>query len=164
MHSSDPHQRPYTIFGTRNRQTSFGATDFLRANDRMAALLPAAMRMGRLQQDVAAALPSVAAACAVLSCEGGVLVLAVPNAAVATRLKQQIQGLTAKLQTRGWDVQSIRLKVQVVQPPAPDYVPRQLSLPPNAVDAFEDLGKSLDRTPANAPLIAALERLAARRR
>jgi hypothetical protein len=130
----------------------------------MAALLPAAMRMASLQQDVAAALPAVAAACAVISCEEGLLVLAVPNAAVATRLKQQVQGLVAKLQQRGWQVQTVRLKVQVTQPPAPEYVVRQLSMPDTAVDAFAELGETLERTPANAPLIAALERLAARRR
>jgi hypothetical protein len=40
-------QRPYHIFGTRDRKTSFDATDFLRSNDRMASLLPTAMRMAR---------------------------------------------------------------------------------------------------------------------
>ena len=52
MQSAPPSkQRPFHIFGTRNRQTSFVATDFLRGNDRMASLLPAASRMARLQAD-----------------------------------------------------------------------------------------------------------------
>lgn len=162
--SHDPHQRPFHIFGTRKRQTSFGATEFLRANDRMAALLPAAMRMGRLQQDVAQALPAVAASCGVISFEAGVLVLAVPNAAVATRLKQQLNSLTAALQKRGWQVESIKLKVQVTQPPPPEYEKRVLRIPEVGVQAFEDLSKTLEPTAGNASLIAALERLAARRR
>lgn len=164
MHTSDPPQRPVHIYGTRNRQTSFGATDFLRGHDRLAALLPAAQRMASLQQDVAAALPSYATACAVLSFEAGVLVLALPNAALATRVKQQLGGLTGRLQQRGWQVDSIRLKVQVTQPPAPQHEPRQLELPKIAVDAFAELGQTLENTPANAALKAALARLAARRR
>lgn len=156
--------RPFHIFGTRKYQTSFGAADFLRANDRLAALLPAAQRMGRLQQDVARALPSMFADCGVLSFEGGVLVLAMPNAALAARLKQQVQTLTSKLQLRGWDVTSIKTKVQVT-PAAEQPVERRiLALPEAAVDAFEQLGQTLENTPQNAKLIAALNSLAAKRR
>lgn len=156
--------RPFHIYGTRNRQTSFGATDFLKSNDRMAALLPAALRMGRLQQDVARALPAMFADCAVLSFEGGVLVLAMPNAALAARLKQQVQTLTSKLQLRGWDVTTIKAKVQVVRAVDIPVEKRVLALPETAVDAFENLGKTLEPTPQNAGLIAALNSLAAKRR
>lgn len=163
MHTADPHQRPFTIFGTKKRQTSFGATHFLRANDRLASLMPAAARMASLQEDVAKALPLIAGSCGVLSFEDGVLVLGAPNAAVAARLKQQVPTLTAALQKRGWQVGSIRLKVQVTQPIAPQYVPRQLSMPDSAVDAFRELGKTLEEQSGQTPLVAALQRLAARR-
>jgi hypothetical protein len=152
------------IYGTKNRQTSFGATHFLKANDRMAALMPAALRMGRLQADVARALPSMFADCAVLSFEAGTLVLAVPNAALASRLKQQVQTLTSKLHLKGWDVQAIKTKVQVVRAVDMPVEKRVLSLPEAAVDAFEELGKTLENTPQNAKLIAALNSLAAKRR
>lgn len=156
--------RPFHIYGTRKNQTSFGATHFLKANDRLAALMPAALRMGRLQADVARALPSMFADCAVLSFEGGVLVLALPNAALAARLKQQVQTLTSKLQQRGWDVTSIKAKVQVVKASEVPVERRVLALPETAVDAFENLGKTLENTPQNAALIAALNSLAAKRR
>jgi hypothetical protein len=164
MPPSDSSQRPFHIYGTRLRQTAFGATDFLRGNDRLAALLPTAMRMASLQQDLAAALPAMAAPCGILSFEAGTLVLAVPNAAIATRLKMQLGGLTSRLRQRGWQVEHVRLKVQVVQPPAPQHMARELALPKSAVDAFAELGQALEDTATNAPLKAALARLAARRR
>lgn len=125
--------------------------------------MPAATRMASLQSDVARTLPLIAGSCGVLSFEEGVLVLGAPNAAVAARLKQQVPTLTAALQKHGWQVHSIRLKVQVTQPIEPRYVPRQLSMPDSAVDAFKQLGQELEQSGANADLVAALNRLAARR-
>ena len=125
--------------------------------------MPAATRMASLQSDVAKTLPLIAGSCGVMSFEDGVLVLGAPNAAVAARLKQQVPTLTAALQKHGWQVQSIRLKVQVTQPIEPRYVPRQLSMPDSAVDAFKQLGQDLEQSGANADLVAALNRLAARR-
>jgi hypothetical protein len=104
------------IYGTRNRKTSFEATDFLRSNDRMASLLPAALRMADLQRDVGQALPPMFGNCDVLSFQDGVLVLAVPSSAVAARLKQQLPKLqSGAAGKRGWQVTSIKLKVQVTR-------------------------------------------------
>lgn len=125
--------------------------------------MPAAARMANLQGDVAKTLPLIAGSCGVLSFEDGVLVLGAPNAAVAARLKQQVPTLMVALQKHGWQVGSIRLKVQVTQPIAPQYVPRQLSMPDSAVDAFKQLGVDLEQSGADAALVAALNRLAARR-
>ncbi|QNA98951.1 DciA family protein [Massilia sp. Se16.2.3] len=152
------------IYGTRDRQTSKEATDFLRSNERMARLLPTAMRMADLQRDVGAALPSMFGNCDVLSFREGVLVLVVPSSAVAARLKQQLPKLQSTLLGRGWQVSSTRLKVQVTRAMPERVETRVLELPPTAVDAFEELGESLPETPQNAALVAAIKRLAARRR
>jgi hypothetical protein len=152
------------IFGTRVRHTSIDATDFLRQNDRIASLLPTAMRMAKLQRDCAAALPAMFAACDVLSFQDGALVLAVPSSAVAARLKQQLPKLQATLQQRGWQVDSVRLKVQVTRSMPPVAQMRTLELPPTAVAAFEELGDALPDTPQNATLIAAIRSMAARRK
>lgn len=157
-------QRPVHIYGTRNKQTSHGATDFLRANERLAALLPAAMRMGRLQNDCAAALPAMFEHCDVISFSEGTLVLAVPSSALAARLKQQLMKLQATLQQRGWQVDSIKLKVQVTRALTPEPLLRKLELPPLAVDAFEQLGETLEQSPQNEKLIAAIRSLAQKRR
>ena len=152
------------IYGTKTRRTSIVATDFLRRNDKMAALLPAAMRMASLQKDCATALPSMFGNCDVLSFEGGKLVLAVPSSAVAAKLKQQVPKLQGALQKKGWAVEDIKLKVQVIRAMPPVVHTRQLLLPTTAVSAFEELGNTLPDTPQNATLIAALKAMAARRR
>jgi len=157
-------QRPVHIYGTRNRQTSFDATEFLRSNDRLAALLPAAMRMARLQEDCKAILPAMFEHCDVMAFQEGALTLAVPSSALAARLKQQVLKLQHNLQTRGWQVDSVKLKVQVTRPLESEPLKKSLELPPRAVQAFEELGESLPDTPQNASLIAALRSLAAKRK
>ena len=155
---------PVHIYGTKTRQTSIVATDFLRKNDRMASLLPAAMRMARLQSDCAAILPLLAGNTDVISFQDGALVLAVPSSAVAARMKQMAPKLQAELLARGWQVESVKLKVQVARamPQKPEV--RSLELPPTAVQAFEELAESLEDTTQNKELVAALRRLAEKRR
>jgi hypothetical protein len=152
------------IYGTKTRKTSLEATQFLKRNDQMAALLPAAMRMASLQKDCAAALPPMFGNCDVLSFEQAQLVLAVPSSAVAAKLKQQLPKLLGALHLRGWQVNAIKLKVQVTRSIAPVVHTRQLVLPATAVQAFDELGDTLAPTAQNATLIAALKAMAARRR
>ena len=158
---------PYHVYGTKVRRTSIEATDFLRRNDRMAALLPAATRMAKLQKDVRQILPPMYANCEALSVQDGVLALAVPSSAVAAKLKQQAPKLQAALQKKGWQVDSVRIKIQVGRAlPVEDDImkPSSLELPPTAVQAFEELGDALPASPQNAPLIAAIRRLAEKRK
>jgi hypothetical protein len=152
------------IYGTKNRKTSIEVTDFLRRNDKMAGLLPAAMRMASLQSDCAKALPPMFSNCDVLSFEAAHLVLATPSSAVAAKLKQQVPKLLAALQKSGWQVDDIKLKVQVTRSIPPVVHTRQLVLPSTAKSAFEELGSTLAPTEQNASLIAAIKAMAARRR
>jgi hypothetical protein len=152
------------IYGTKNRTTSFEATDFLRRNDKIAALLPAAMRMASLQKDCADALPAMFAHCDVLAFADAQLVLAVPSSAMAAKLKQQLPKLQFALHKRGWQIDGIKLKVQVTRSIEPVVHTRTLVLPETAVDAFDTLGDTLAATPQNAGLIAALKSMAAKRR
>jgi len=166
MQSSSNQQRPFHIYGTRDRKTAFGATDFLRSSDRLASLLPTALRVGNLQRDVKVILPPMYAGCDVLSFQDATLTLAVPSSAVAAKLKQQLPKLQAGLQKKGWQVDNVRIKIQM-RPNVPvreEPKPSTLTLPPTAVEAFEELGDSLPETPQNASLIAAIKRLAERRR
>jgi hypothetical protein len=158
---------PYHIYGTKLRRTSIEATDFLRRNDRMASLLPAATRMATLQKDVRLILPPMYANCEALAVQEGVLTLAVPSSAVAAKLKQQVPKLQAALQKKGWQVDSVRIKIQVGRalPAQADIMkPSSLELPSTAVQAFEELGDALPASPQNAPLIAAIKRLAEKRK
>lgn len=141
------------------------ATAYLHANDRLAALLPAVNRMVALQKDCATLLPAMFKAWDIVHFEGGNLVLAVPNAAVAARLKQQLPKLQDGLSKLGWQVNAIRLKVQVAKIPekSSTQAPKQ-TLPPTAVTAFAELADAIEDTPANAALRQALAAMVARRR
>ena len=152
------------IYGTKTRTTAIEVTAFLRRNDKMAGLLPAAMRMASLQTDCARALPPMFSNCDVLSFQDAQLVLATPSSAVAAKLKQQLPKLQAALQKKGWQVVDIKLKVQVTRSIAPVVHTRQLVMPGTAVSAFEALGSALPPTEQNATLIAAIKAMAARRR
>lgn len=146
------------------RPTAVVATDFLRRDDKMAALLPAIERMASLQRDCAAALPAMFKFVEILSFEDGQLLLATPNAALAAKLKQQVPKLQETLARRGWQVTGVKLRVQMVKPAAIKEQMRALSLPEAAVAAFDELGHTLEQTPQNAILIEALQRMVARRR
>ena len=155
---------PYHTWSSRSGPAAVGAADFLRGNGPMAALMPAVTRMMALQKDCASALPAMFRACDILQFEGGQLVLATPNAAVAAKLKQQLPKLQNELQKRGWQVAAIRLKVQVTKSLAPVVHMRSLELPERAVAAMAELGDALPASPANLALITALRTLVRRRR
>lgn len=142
--------------GTRQTRTAKGAADFLRAHDKMASILPTVTRMAALQKDCAATLPAMFDSCTVLSFESDQLVLAIPNAAIASKLKQQLPKLQDSLRKRGWQVIAIRLKVQVTQEIAKMETPKQLRLPSDAVSALAALDNELDDSPQNKDLKAAL--------
>lgn len=145
-------------------KTAKGAAEFLRSHDKMAALLPSITRMATLQKDCAEALPAMFIHCAVLQFDTEQLTLSVPNAALATRLKQQLPKLQEGLQQRGWQINSIRLKVQVSKIVVNTTSLRQLTLPTQAISAFSELGASLEDSPRNQALKTALTSLLQRRR
>lgn len=141
-----------------------GAADFLRSHDKMAALLPAALRMAALQKDCASALPVMFDTCAILQFEAGQLVLSTPNAALAAKLKQQLPKLQDTLQQRGWQVQAIKLKIQVSKIHATPPPPKRLELSEPARNAFAELGEALEDSPRNRALKAALAAMVRRHR
>ncbi len=138
------------------KHTTKGDSDFLRANDRMASLLPAAARMAALQKECAALLPATFDACAVLRFESGQLVLAVPNAALAAKLKQQLPKLQDALLKRGFQVSSIRLRLQPGNIVTNVTKSKQLLLPNQAISALADLNASLEDSPRNEALKTAI--------
>lgn len=141
-----------------------GATDFLKKDHKLAALLPAVERMAALQKDCAAALPSMFAHCDILAFEDGQLLLSTPSAALAAKLKQQLPKLQEMLQRKGWQVHNIKLRVQMMKAAEIKEQMRALSLPPAAVDAFEALSVSLEQSKQNSDLIQALRLMVRRRR
>lgn len=164
MASPPTNNRPVHIYGTRTPKTTPGATDFLRGNQGIAALLPMANKMARLQSDCAASLPAMFGQCDILRFEEGSLTLGVANSAIAAKLKQQLPKLQASLRQRGWQVEAVKLKLQMAKVTPPEQKMRTLELPDTAVAAFEELSETLPANAQNQGLIAALKVLAARRR
>ena len=156
----------YPINIKRGRQVpgASGAADFLRSNDKISALLPTVQRNLKLQKDCDAVLPPIFASCEVMQVSEGQLTLSAPNAALATKLKQQCPKLQASLQERGWQINAIRIKVQVKRMIEKPVITKQIALTGKALQAFDHLEQSLEKTQQNAGLRAALARLVERHR
>ncbi|WP_102663287.1 MULTISPECIES: DciA family protein [Herbaspirillum] len=155
--------RPAPTSAQRMAKSTKGAADFLRSNSTMAALLPALARMGTLQQSVAASLPAMFAACQILQFEAGVLVMSAPNAALAARLKQQTPRLQDRLLKDGWQVNSIRIKVQVGKTAPPPPPKRVLELTEGALSSFAELSSTLASDPRSQGLKEAIDAMIRRR-
>jgi hypothetical protein len=140
-----------------------GAADFLQSNDGLAALLPAVARMAALQKDCAALLPAMFEACDVLQYDADQLVLSTPNAALAAKLKQQLPKLQAHLIKGGWQLNVIRIKVQVGKPRASEVFTKQIELSPQALNAFDQLGKTRARVLSQRPFLLRLRSISSRR-
>ncbi|WP_229751146.1 DciA family protein [Undibacterium terreum] len=162
MQPSSPPPYRINIKRTRKLNVTSGAADFLRANDKIAPLLPTVRRNASLQKDCGAILPAMFDACDVLQLAEGQLTLSTPNAALASRLKQQLPKLQDALQQRGWQINAIRIKVQVRRIVERSAPAKQALLSNQALRAFDNLGSSLEDTPQNAALIAALQNLVKR--
>ena len=130
--------------------------EFLHAHDRMASLLPTVARMTALQKDCGAILPDMFAACEVLQFEADRLVMAAPSAALAARLKHVLPSLREGLAQRGWQVNAIKIKVQVGQAAPPARPPKRIALTTTALQAFAELEQSLEKKPHTDALRTAL--------
>ena len=154
-----PARRPEQQPNTR------GAVDFLQSNDRLAALLPTLSQLASLQSDCERLLPTLFASCRVLQLREGALQVAVPNAALATQVKQVLPKLQEGLRQKGWPVDAVKLKVQLM-PAVPESATRPVKhkvLPRNAAGAFAELEQTLEDSPRNAGLRDALKALLSRR-
>jgi hypothetical protein len=150
------HPSSFIPYRPKVRATTKGAADFLQLHDKMAVLLPTVTRMVALQKDCAATLPAMFDTCAVLQFESGQLVLSTPTAALAAKLKQQLPKLQEGLLQRGWQISAIRLKVQLVNNREKPVLSKQLTLPGQAIAALANLDSTLEDSPRNEALKAAI--------
>jgi hypothetical protein len=162
MSRASPFSRP--TVSNRSTRTALDAADYLRGHDRIAALLPTIARLNALQKECATVLPNLFTSCFVLQCEADELVLSTPNAAVAARLKQKLPYLRDALEQHGWQVKTIRLKVQVAKSVEKSRPSRRSEMPPQAVEAFSGLKEQLEQSRGNDKLRSAVEAMLARHR
>jgi hypothetical protein len=161
--NSYPHP-PRRQAGGGSTRATLGVTDFLQKHDKLGTLLPTLERLGALEKACATALPAIFDTCSVLNLEAGQLALAAPNAALASKLKQQLPKLQNFLQQHGWQVNAIRIKVQVGKIHEKSITSKQIALSNRALTAFAALENSLEPSNRNASLKAALQAMLNRHR
>jgi hypothetical protein len=160
-------RRPLSSSYYQHRSPSSRATGvryFLQAHEKMAAILPAVTRLVALQKECSVFLPQLFGACNAVQFENGQLTVSTPNGALAAKLKQQLPKLQDGLQQRGWQVNAIRIKVQVGNIAEKIASPKTLSLPSQALEALAVLDTSLAESPHNHALKAALGAMLQRHR
>ena len=123
--------------------------EFLQSSDQLSALLPAAQRIGQLQADCEQLLPTLFANSRALQIRESELQVAVPNAALATRLRQSLPKLQQGLREKGWAIDGIKLKVQPMSAELQRPVSKQAihELPRHAVNSFAELASAMDQSP-----------------
>jgi hypothetical protein len=157
---------PFRIHIKRSKKiaTASGIADFLQKNDAIAPLLPTLQRNASLQKDCRMSLPAMFEACEVLALDAGQLTLSAPNAALSSKLRQQLPNLLAALQQRGWQINAIRLKLQVGKNIRPEPPEKTIAFSGRALQAFQHLEQNLENSRQNTELKAALQKLLERHR
>lgn len=152
-------QYPFHIKRGKKIPGSVEAASYLRNSDKIAPLLPTIKRHTALQKECQQFLPAMFQRCEVLQLVENCLILAAPNAAIATKLKQNLPKLQLHLQGQGWQVNAIRVKVQVRPPLQETPVKKQRALSHLAIGAFSELEQRLEKTEGNRNLLGAIEQL-----
>jgi hypothetical protein len=132
---------------------------YLKTNDKISPLLPTIQRNLRLQRECETILPTLFKYCEILGLANEELVLATQNASIASKLKQQVPKLQYQLESKGWSVRSVKIKVQVHRKVEKAVPVKTAVLSNTAVSAFAELERSLEKTVSNEGLKLALHRL-----
>jgi len=125
----------------------------------IAHLWPTITTLTALQKDCVAVMPQLFLYCQVLHLDAERLTLAAPNAALASKLKQQLPLLQSALQKAGWQINAIRIKVQVNSNLPKDHPEKSCQLSETAIKAFNNLEKKLAGSHRNDELLGALRAL-----
>lgn len=128
----------------------------------LAHLWPAIANITALQKVCVTTLPQLFLYCSVLHLETQKLVIAAPNAALASKLKQQLPKLQAALQKAGWQIEAIRIKVQASPIFSEEPPQKKCQLSESALNAFGALEKNLANERGNNGLLEALRTLLTR--
>ncbi|MVW80807.1 DciA family protein [Bordetella sp. 02P26C-1] len=131
--------------GGRRSETPLG---WLGHDARGAGVLATARRHLQIQQAIGAILPpTLGVVCVVAKLEPPRLQLAVPSAAHAAKLRQLAPRIVQALNTQGWNLNEITVRVQAGMPRPGSKAPRPPKeaqpLGPTALGAFETLQESL---------------------
>jgi len=149
----------------QQRPNAREATEFLQSSDGLGSLLATVETLARLQADCERFFPPALSSCKVLKLHENILQVAVPNAAIATRLRHSLPGLTKSLRERGWVIDNIKVNVKTISEPRSSLRTYDTAPPlsDKALQSFAELAHSIEITPRNAPLLNALDNLLSKR-
>lgn len=153
---------PASLLQTNKKKQSQSSEANTFLKNELAHLWPAITNIGALQKACSTALPQLFLYCSVLHLEKDQLILAAPNTALASKLKQQLPTLQMALQKAGWQINAIRIKVQTGQTLFAEPVTKEIHLSDNALRSFATLEKNLAQSRHNDDLLDALRTLLAR--
>lgn len=148
------HQKIHSVKSVYNKLTD--VADFLYSNDVITSLLLTVTQLTALQKSCYIILPIMFHTCNVMNFISGQLVLGTPNAALATKLKQYLPKLRKHLLNEGWQINSIRIKIQIFRTNTTSNIHHKLFLSNSAISTFTKLYNTLHNTTSNQSLKAAL--------
>jgi hypothetical protein len=133
-------------------QNQKSAVDFLRDNAGISTMLSATAHNLELRVQCVAALPSMFSNCEVLQYKNESLTLSISNAALASKLRQQLPRLRNKLLAKNWKISAVQVRVQVQQQSKKAPTISQRKLPSIAFSAFSSLVQGLEPSTSNETL------------
>lgn len=134
--------------------------DALASNDAFAALREGVARLQALETDIRAALPDyLRGNVSPAGTEGDTLTLLTPHNALAARLRHLAPTLVSALQSRGWQIQAIKVRIRPI-PVAPEPPRKTARISPVGIACLDALRASLD----DSALKTALETMVSRHR
>ena len=107
-------------------------------HDRLSGMLPNVARLTALQKACEQLLPEHFTFSEILQLEKSQLTIGVPNQATAAKLRQKLPLLQTELESAGWPVETIRVKVKLKKRIQVPQTPQKEPLPPTVI---EELGK-----------------------
>lgn len=145
----------------RSRAAGTLALDWVSHDARGASILATAKNLLDAEQEARRVLPlGIAAVCRVARIENQRMTLAVPSAAYASKLRQMVPRIVARLNEAGWNINEITVRVQgaLVQSPTPKFQKTAEPLGPVALDAFSRLRDAVEPGPLSDAIQQLLQR------
>lgn len=145
----------------RNKASGVLALDWVSTDTHGASILATAQNLLDAEQEARRALPpGIARVCRVARIERQQMTLAVPSAAYASKLRQLVPRVLARLNNAGWNLNEITVRVQgaLVHKPAPPPLKTAEPLGPVALDAFSKLHDAVEPGPLSDAIQQLLQR------
>tara|TARA_S200000501_G_C20849934_1_gene755248 strand:+ start:560 stop:1030 length:471 start_codon:yes stop_codon:yes gene_type:complete len=139
-------------------------SDYLKSNDKLKLIINKAYKINNLQKNCEKSIPFFLKNCEILQLTEKKLIISVPNASIASRLRQLIPKLKSDLQKKGNEIEEIFLKIKIKTKLSEINKKINNKLSPNSINYFKDLEKTIEENSENYNLLNAINNLIKRRK